>query len=550
MTKPGHMAAFYKDETVWQRFCQTASTYPDQPFLRYMPSVAKVYGIEAGDTSYQQMRQAAEGRAAVLAAAGLRPGERIGLYLYNRPDFFVNFLAANSLGLSIVPINPDLRSAELTWLIDHSELRLMIAAAAAPPVLAEVCGKAGVPVIAADGVPPSCASQAPLPPAPPEASKTEAALLYTSGTTGLPKGCQLSQEYFLYAGDWYVEMPPPWGLSQASEVMITPLPLFHMNALACSVMAMVSCAGCLVPLDRFHPSSWQADVRDSGATILHYLGVMPSILMQLPESSDDRDHTVRFGFGAGVDRTLHARFEARFGFPLLEAWAMTETGAGACIAATDPDRRIGLNCFGRAEESVEVLIQREDGQPAGRDEPGELLVRRAGADPHFGFFTAYYKNPEATEEAWQGGWFHTGDIVEQDADGFFYFRDRKKNIIRRSGENIAAIEVEAVLARHPDVAQLAVGPVADDLRGDEVACLVVPRNPDQDMQALFDALFALASDQLAYYKAPGWFARVDSLPLTGTQKVQRGGLQKMLVEMAEQGALQDYRAGKKQQKPA
>ena len=544
------MAAFYKDETVWQRFCQTADTYKDQPFLRYMPSVAKVYDIAAGDITYGEMQQSATRRAAELAGAGLRAGERLGLYLYNRPDFFINWLAANSLGLSIVPINPDLRAAELTWLIDHSELRLMIAAKTAPPVLAEVCATAGVPVIGADDQPPDCASQTALPPRPSDASESEAALLYTSGTTGLPKGCQLSQEYFLYAGDWYVEMPPPWGLAHASEVMITPLPLFHMNALACSVMAMVSCAGCLVPLDRFHPSSWQSDVRDSGATILHYLGVMPSILMQLPESSSDRDHKVRFGFGAGVDRTLHARFEARFGFPLLEAWAMTETGAGACIAATDPDRRIGLNCFGRAEETVEVLIQQEDGQPAGVDTPGELLVRRAGADPRFGFFTAYFKDQTATDEAWQGGWFHTGDIVEQDADGFFYFRDRKKNIIRRSGENIAAIEVEAVLARHPGVAQLAVGPVADELRGDEVACLVVPRDPDQDMQALFDALFQLASDQLAYYKAPGWFARVDSLPLTGTQKVQRGGLQKMLVEMAEQGILHDYRSGKKQKKPA
>src|SRR6056300_1326079 len=113
------MAAFYKDETVWRRFCQTASTHPEQPFLRYMPSVAKVYQIAAGDISYQEMRQAAEDRAAVLARAGLRAGERLGLYLYNRPDFFINWLAANSLGLSIVTINPDLRAAELTWLIEH-----------------------------------------------------------------------------------------------------------------------------------------------------------------------------------------------------------------------------------------------------------------------------------------------------------------------------------------------------------------------------------------------------------------------------------------------
>ena len=179
------------------------------------------------------------------------------------------------------------------------------------------------------------------------------------------------------------------------ERMLTPLPLFHMNALAYSAMAMLMTGGCLIPLDRFHPRSWWRTVRDSRATIIHYLGVMPAILMADPVSDDVLAHTVRFGFGAGVDGKLHAPFEQRFGFPLIEAWAMTETGAGAVIAAHQEPRHIGTYCFGRPAPEVEARIVQEDGSDA---EQGELLVRHAGPNPHYGFFREYLKNAEATAD--------------------------------------------------------------------------------------------------------------------------------------------------------
>ena len=170
-------------------------------------------------------------------------------------------------------------------------------------------------------------ASAPQPGAPNRDS--ECALLYTSGTTGRPKGCVLPNEYFLYAGHWYATVGGLIALNHGSERMLTPLPVFHMNAMAYSAMAMVTTGGCLIVLDRFHPKSWWASVKDSRATIVHYLGVMPPMLMGAPESADDKRHGVRFGFGAGVDKALHDPFEVRFGFPLVEAWAMTETGAGA-----------------------------------------------------------------------------------------------------------------------------------------------------------------------------------------------------------------------------
>ncbi len=168
-----------------------------------------------------------------------------------------------------------------------------------------------------------------------------------------------------------------------------------------------------------------------------------------PPTANDRDHAVRFGFGAGVDGKLQAPFEQRFGFLLIEAWAMTETGAGAMIAASDEPRHVGTCCFGRPGPEVECRIVQEDGSNA---EQSELLVRHAGPDRGFGFFRAYLKDAAATAEAWTDGWFQTGDVVRRGPDGSLHFVDRRKNIMRRSGQNIAAVEVESALRQHHRVA--------------------------------------------------------------------------------------------------
>ena len=159
---------------------------------------------------------------------------------------------------------------------------------------------------------------------------------------------------------------------------------------------------------------------------------------------------MRFGFGAGVDRRHHAPFEQRFGFPLLEAWAMTETGAGAVVIANREPRHVGTELLRpRRSARVQWRLVDDDGDDVPTGEPGELLVRAAGADPRRGFFSGYLKDEAATAEAWADGWFHTGDMVRRDADGQLYFVDRRKNVIRRSGENISAVEVESVLRPAP-----------------------------------------------------------------------------------------------------
>jgi acyl-CoA synthetase (AMP-forming)/AMP-acid ligase II len=461
--------------TVFSAFERTASAHGGKPFLE-MP--AWKLGL-----TYAEAHERVSAIAARYRARGYGPGHRVALKLETRPDFLLHFLALNSLGAAVLPLNPDYRAAELQYVLAHSEASAVVTAAELdhPPA-------PGRPVGA-----------------------SECALLYTSGTTGQPKGCLLSNFYFLNVGQRYLDEGGLCAVRFGEERLITPLPLFHMNALAVSSTAMILSAGCLIQLDRFHPRTWWRDVAESGATIVHYLGVMPAILLSLP---DEAKHRVRFGYGANANPRDHAAFEARFGFPLIEAWAMTETGGGALMAASREPRHVGTRCIGFPREDLETRIE----------ESGELLVRQKGPDPRRGFFSGYLKDEKATEHAWREGWFHTGDAVRRGADGALHFVDRLKNIIRRAGENIAALEVEAALAGHPAIGQVAVIAVPDAVRDEEVmACVVL----DPGQRATRETAVAIQDwclERLAYFKAPGHVVFVEALPTTATNKVQKAKL--------------------------
>jgi acyl-CoA synthetase (AMP-forming)/AMP-acid ligase II len=474
-------------ETVYAAFERTARRHGGRPFLHppgfgYAETLDKVRSL-----------------AARYASRGYGRGHRVALKLGNRPEFLLHFLALNSLGAAVVPLNPDYRPAELDYVLQHSGACLV------------VDEKLGEP-----------------PAAPPAGDATECALLYTSGTTGKPKGCLLSNFYFLNVARRYLAEGGLCEVREAEERLITPLPLFHMNALAVSTVAMILTGGCVVQLDRFHPRSWWEDVAVSGATIVHYLGVMPAILLSQPPGKYDRAHRVRFGYGANANPKDHAAFEARFGFPLIEAWAMTETGGGALIAASREPRHVGTRCIGFPPRDLEVRIEPES---------GELLVRQLGADPRRGFFSGYYKDEAATEAAWKDGWFHTGDAVRRGPDGQLHFVDRRKNIIRRSGENIAALEVEAALAGHPAIRQVAVIAAPDPIRDEEVMACVVPTEK-RDFETA-KSIQDWCLERLSYFKAPGYVAFLDELPVTSTNKVQKAKLADFALDPSSSFDLRD-----------
>jgi acyl-CoA synthetase (AMP-forming)/AMP-acid ligase II len=469
--------------TVFSAFERTAAAHGAQPFLE-MPAwrLKLTYAGAQEEIGIVAKRYKIRGYA---------PGHRVALKLETRPEFLLHFLALNSLGVSVLPLNPDYREAELRYVLEHSEASAVIDTQTLddPPA-------PGKPVGA-----------------------EECALLYTSGTTGKPKGCLLSNFYFLNVGQRYLDEGGLCAVRFGEDRLITPLPLFHMNALAVSTTAMILSAGCLIQLDRFHPRTWWREVAESGATIVHYLGVMPAVLLGLPENEK---HKVRFGYGANANPSDHAAFEARFGFPLIEAWAMTETGGGALIAASREPRHVGTRCIGVPRKDLEVKIE----------ESGELLVRAAGPDPRRGFFSGYLKDPKSTEEAWRDGWFHTGDAVRRGPDGSLHFVDRLKNIIRRAGENIAALEVEAALAGHPAIGQVAVIAVPDSLRDEEVMACVVLKSEKEKSKNTAVSIQDWCLARLSYFKAPGHVAFVDALPTTATNKVQKAKLADFAFEAA------------------
>lgn len=528
--------------SIWDLFGQRADEYSDRPFLCLERHSARAYGRAEGEWSYSDVLAATKRLVQIYADMGCRAGVRVAFALDNRPEFFQHFLALNALGASVVPLNAGMTIGELSYQLQHSEAGLIVSDREHLTMLASAISDWEMrPVLMAAGDMGRTACPQPVHS---EFASGEAALLYTSGTTGKPKGCLLSNEYFLHIAKHYVGLGGYCTFRPGAERIITPLPVTHMNALACSFMAAIESGACLVQLDRFHPSAWWESVRGSHATIMHYLGVMPAMLLGAPENAvDNVSGQVKFGFGAGCDPRHQARFEARFGVPLIEAWAMTETGAGAWITAQHEPRHIGARCFGRAPNELDWRTVDEAGADVPAGEPGELLVRRARSAPRQYFFSGYLKDTQATEEAWAGGWFHTGDVVRADEGGNFYFVDRRKNVIRRSGENIAAIEIESALMRHEGVAGCAVAPVVDEMRGEEVAALIVAkRRPDETLAV---SIFAHAMQHLAYYKAPAYVVFADAMPLTASEKVKRGEVKQLLREAVATGACYDFRSIKK-----
>ena len=206
---------------------------------------------------------------------------------------------------------------------------------------------------------------------------------------------------------------------------------------------------------------------------------------------------------------------------------------------------MGERCFGRPTPDMQWRLVDESGAEVPVGDSGELRVRAAGSDPRAGFFSGYNNQPALTEAAWEGSYFHTGDVVRCGADGALHFVDRKKSIIRRSGENIASLEVEAVLNQLADIQAVGVGPVDDEIRGEEVMACIQLHPPADASRDTALRIFAAAAQRLVYYKLPGYIAFVDELPLTASQKLQRGELKKLSAALIARQQVHDLRSLKK-----
>ena len=506
---PQDIGAFFNDKS---------ECYKDNEFLCIPADAARAYHADGYRITYGTAAAQVQKWQDAFRKAGYGEGDRVAVLLANRPEMMLVKLALNGLGVSWVPVNPDYRPNEVAYLLEDSGACLAIAA----PDLAGLM-RAGISETARDVAMIEMDQTLPdLPQGPGGARQeisgaTEASLIYTSGTTGRPKGCILSHEYELDMGRWYATRGGFIDFKEGADRIYNPLPLFHVNAGIITFYCAIDKGNCQIIPERFRANSWWRELTETGATVAHYLGIVIPALMNIAEGPWDHTHKIRFAVGAGVEPTLHQPFEERFGFPLIEVWGMTEMCR--ILAANEEPRMIDTRAFGRPSAGLEVRVVDQDDTEVPRGTPGEMTLRYSAKEPRRGFFSGYLNLPEATEEAWKGGWFHTGDTVVMDESDMVFFVDRKKNIIRRSGENIAAAEIEACLQEHPKVQRVAVLAVEDAMRDEEVmACLTVEGAADE---ATAEELFDWCFKRLTYYKAPGWIRFVENIPVTGTQKIQK-----------------------------
>ncbi len=532
-------------DTLYGTFSRTVARWGGRSAYAVPPMAGRGYHEDGWERTWAETAQAVEVMRMRYQAAGYGPGHRVAILFAQRPEFFFHYYALNSLGVSVVPVNPDHRAGEISYLMEHSESVLALSVESAMETFRTIHADSGDAFALASFED----ELAPLPeartPAGTEISgpDTETSILYTSGTTGRPKGCVLTNRYFHTFGSWYLSCGGLASMREGEERMYNPLPLHHANCLSISTPAMLLSGGCLIFPDRFHASTWWQDLVDCRVSAVHMQGIIPNVLLKLPESEYEKKHEARFAFCAGIEPGHHAAFEERFGLPVVEFWAMTETGR-VLTDCTEP-RRVGTRSFGRAVPGLEARVVDEEGKDCPDGAPGEFVIRHREEIPRLGFFSGYLKDEEATEEAWRDGWFHTGDVAVRDGTGMFSYVDRLKNIIRRSGENIAAAEVEACLVSHPGVSQAAAIAVPDDLRDEEIMACIVPMPGQSPDETLARAVQEWCLSRLAYFKAPAWIVFRENLATGTSAKLLKRTLFPEGMDPRDDDEAIDLRASKK-----
>jgi crotonobetaine/carnitine-CoA ligase len=460
--------------------------------------------------TFAEVDRLSAGYAQVLHSRGVRHGDRIAVMIANEPAFPLTWLALARLGAVMVPVNTRYQSADTEHVLRASGATGIVAAAA----FAELLGRLPADVPALRSIHPAATLGEEAAAA--EAGGEEVALTdpdladpaniqFTSGTTGHPKGCVLPHEYWArLAGGLVTEFP----YLTAGDVMLTAQP-FHYIDPQWNVAAALIAGAELVILDGFHPSTFWQKVREHHVTYFYCLAAMPVLLLRMPADPLDRAHAVRAVQCSAIPPALHRQLEERWGAPWYEAFGMTETGGDLRVTDRDHDELVGTGCMGGpvSYRQARIVDAADETVPAGQT--GELALRGPG------MMDGYLDNPQATAQALRGGWFHTGDLAWMDEAGRVYHAGRLKDMIRRSGENVAAREVEEILLTHPGVRLAAVTGVPDEIRGEEVKAYYVADGVSP--QDLADYCRA----RLAAFKVPRFWQAADDLPRTDSQRVAK-----------------------------
>jgi crotonobetaine/carnitine-CoA ligase len=464
---------------------------------------------------YAEIHAAAGRFARRLEAAGIGRGDPVALLAGNGAAFLVAWFGISLRGAVAVTLNNQLIGDGLRYSVDQCDAMLLVvdrewedsrgaqldARQAALPRIVIESDEAFIDGLA--GLEPA----APLTVAP----EQPCTIMYTSGTTGLPKGVVNCHNAYEAAGRATVQALA----ITAQDRILVFLPLFHVNPQMYAVMSALTTGAALIVLPKFSASSFFEDARRFGATGCTFVGTVLSILVARHEG-EQRDHALRFCFGGGAPKAVWQAVEERFGIRVHEAYGMTEVG-GWCAANTVEAARFGT--CGKPRPDIEMRVVGPDDRPLPAGRTGEIVVRPREPDV---ILMGYYKKPEQMVESVRNLWFHTGDLGSFDADGFLVYHGRMKELIRKSGEMISPVEIETSLRRMPAVADCAVVSVPDAVLGDEIKAVIVA-----EARIAIDpaAVQAFLAERLARFMLPRYIEFVTAIPKTETEKIQRNKLQ-------------------------
>jgi crotonobetaine/carnitine-CoA ligase len=533
LTYPHFEPHFPRDMWVLPKILEyQAIQRPDRPYLSW---------TDAGKPlSFAEVNRAVNRLAHGFAASGVGKGDKVVLYMPNCLDFVLMWFALTKLGAVEVPVGEMQKGAFLQHQLNVSQARTIVTTAELLPRLAEV--EAEVPRLERCYVLGEAPREAEIlkrvrlrpaselrtnnesNPGVEVTPKDEAAVLYTSGTTGMSKGVVMPHSQFYFFAEEDVQL---FGLTE-DDVYMTGFPFFHGNAQFLTIYPCMLVGAHCVLYPKFSASDFFGRARRSGATVANLVGATMAFICQTPPSEDDRKHRLRTIYAAPLAPDLAKPFTDRFGpIEFVDGFGQTEISN---VFQTPRGARRPPGASGvLMDQWFEIRIaDPETDEPVPDGEVGELLVRHKVPGT---MTNGYLGMPEKTVETWRNLWFHTGDALRRDAEGWYYFVDRVKDALRRRGENISSFEVESVIRQHPAIAECAViGVKADEAGGeDEVkACVIVKNGERLD----YADLIAWCDARMAYFMVPRYLEIMDALPQTPSEKVKKKELRERGVTPA------------------
>jgi crotonobetaine/carnitine-CoA ligase len=473
--------------------------------------------------TWQNCADQADLAVAWLLQRGIQAGDRIGLMAYNHPATVVLLLACARIGAILVPCNPEFEAREAKYIFEHAGVRGVICSPEPLNKVQEATQHMPTApwqvVIEEDqaGGESSLLKQwmACKPDTRTRAGQADSTcmIIYTSGTTGFPKGVMHSQRSYLLTAEAFVHRM----YLQPDERLMCVLPLFHINALMYSLGGAMACGGTLILIRRFSASTFWQQAAATRASEVNVIMSAAAILARRPEQEYDATHCIRKMFLAPLNQDLLDTFHQRFHVPvLIECYGMTEIPGVLSNPFMGPHKLGSMGCISPHPDPAiarpEVRIMGDDGHELPVGEIGELAVRTPT------LMQGYFKDPEQTAASFKDGWFLTGDLARRDDEDFLFFFTRKKDIIRRRGENISGAEIDSAIGSHPDILECASIGVASELGEEEILLAVVPR---AGTAITPETVQAYARLNLSPTKWPRYIVMVDNLPHTGSMKIAK-----------------------------